>query len=101
MATKAREMIQSLHDLDALIGEEMTQNSMGGGASQDTPAEYRGKAKVTGIKDAKAKNWLGQDQMIYVDTNSGETDLMVPGGQMASLSDVQKWFDLEYTDMHP
>ncbi len=101
MATKAYEMIQNLYDLDDLLGEEMTQNSMGGGAAQDAPAEYRGKAKVVGIKDKKAKNWLGQDQMLYVDTASGETDLMVPGGQMATLKDVQGWFDLEYTELHP
>jgi hypothetical protein len=101
MMTKAREIMMNLHELEELVGEEMTQNSMGNGKSQDTPKEYRGKAKVVGVKNAEAKKWLGTEREIFVDTGKGETDLMVPGGQRASLADVQKWFDLEFVDEHP
>ena len=91
MATQAREMMEKLADLDSLIGEEMTQHPLGNGSLQGFPSEYRGLAKINRIKDADVKNWWGIDMPIYVDVAKGETNLMTPGGQMASIGDVNKW----------
>lgn len=91
--TQAREMMEQLRDLEYLIGEEMTQNPIGNGQIQGFPSEYRGLAKVVRVKDADVKNWWGTDMPIYIDVAKGESNLMTPGGQMASLQDVNRWFD--------
>ena len=99
--TQAREMMEQLADLEHLMGEEMTQAPISGGALQGFPSEYRGLAKVARVKDAAVKDWWGTDMPIFVDVAKGETNLMTPGGQMASIQDVNKWFDLEEMDNHP
>lgn len=91
--TQAREMMEQLADLEYLIGEEMTQNPIAGGQIQGFPSEYRGLAKVTRIKDASVKDWFGTDMPIFIDVARGESNLMTPGGQRASMDDCNKWFD--------
>lgn len=99
--TQARDMMEQLSELEHLMGEEMTQNPVGGGTMQGFPSEYRGLAKVVRIKDSEVKNWFGTDMPIFVDVAKGETNLFSPGGQQASIADVNKWFDLEVMDAHP
>jgi hypothetical protein len=99
--TQAREMMEQLQDLSYLVGEEMTQHPMGNGQMQGFPSEYRGLAKVTRVKDGDVKSWFGMDMPIFVDVAKGETNLMTPGGQRATMDDVNRWFDLEVIDNHP
>ena len=99
--TQAREMVERLGQLETLLGEEMTQHPIGAGSGQGIPSEYRGMAKVVRIKDDEAKKWWGIDMPLYIDTMKGETNLLTPGGQMASIADVNRWFDLEVMDPHP
>jgi hypothetical protein len=100
-ATKARNMMERLAELDQVVGEEMTQHPIGNGTMQGFPSEYRGLAKVVRIKDADVKNWYGKDFPLYIDVARGESNLLTPGGAMASIQDINRWFDLEVTDSHP
>ncbi len=99
--TKASEMVEKLQELAPVLGEEMTQHPLMGGTMMNFPNNYRGLAKVTRVKDQQAKNWMGQDMPIFVDMESGETNLLTPAGQMATVADISKWFDLETWEPHP
>ena len=101
--TKAREMLEKMGSLKYLSPEfeEMTQHPMMAGMPMNFPSNYRGLAKVTRVRDEQAKSWLGMDMPIYVDMESGETNLFAPNGQMASVADISKWFDLETFEPHP
>lgn len=99
---KATELIQSLQALEEMFDEEMTNNPMGGGAPQGFPSEYRGMAKVVKVKDDAVKQWWGQSgQPLFIDVAKGETNLLTPEGELASMQDVTKWFDLEAITTHP
>jgi hypothetical protein len=93
--TQAKKMYEKIQDLvnKGVVGEEMTQHPMMGGTLMNFPNNYRGLAKVTRIRDEGAKNWMGVDMPIYVDMESGETNLLTPAGQMATVGDISKWFD--------
>ena len=101
--TKAREMMENIGDLVTVgaVDEEMTQHPLMGGTMMNFPGNYRGLAKVTKVRDEAAKNWLGTDMPIYLDMESGETNLLTPAGQMATVADISKWFDLEQWTPHP
>jgi len=100
--TKAQELVLSLEELEALVGEEMTNNPKGGGTPQGFNTEYRGMAKVTKVKDDAVKQWWGQSgQPLFIDVAKGETNLLTPAGELASMADVNNWFDLEAITTHP
>ena len=99
--TKARTMLEKINSLGELVGEEMTNHPMMGGSLMNFPSNYRGLAKVTRVRDEQAKSWLGVDMPIYVDMENGETNLLQPNGQMATVADISKWFDLETFEPHP
>ena len=99
--TAARQLIQKLQELDTLVSEEMTQHPIAGSPMQGFPSNYRGLAKVKSVKDAAAKDWLGINMPIFVDVASGETNVLTPGGQMATVADISKFFDLEVFEPTP
>ncbi len=93
--TQAREMMEKMRDLGNLDPkfEEMTSHPNTGTQLMNFPSNYRGLAKVTRVKDDAAKTWMGIDMPIYVDMENGETNLLTPAGQMATIADVSKLFD--------
>lgn len=101
--TQARSMLEKMADLvgQGAVAEEMTQHPMMAGTMMNIPNNYRGLAKVTKVRDEQAKGWLGVDMPFYMDMDSGETNLLTPGGQMATVADISKWFDLETWEPHP
>lgn len=91
---KATELMTSLEDLEDFQGEEMINNPLNGGAPQGFPSEYRGLAKVTKVKDDAVKKWWGQSgQPLFIDVEKGETNLLTPEGELASMQQVSNWFD--------
>ena len=101
ISTKAREMLEKMSGVAALMGEEMTQHPIMMGMPQNIPGNYRGLAKVTKVRDEQAKGWLGVDMPFYMDMESGETNLLTPAGQMATVQDISRWFDIETWEPHP
>lgn len=101
--TQAREMLEKISGLvtTGVVGEEMTSHPMMTGSMMNIPNNYRGLARVTKIRDEAAKNWLGVDTVLYVDSDSGETNLLTPGGQMATCADIAKLCNLEVFEPHP
>ncbi len=101
--TQAREMMEKMTELTKLSPtfEEMTNHPLMGGSLMNFPSNYRGLAKVTKVRDDAAKNWMGVDMPIYVDMESGETNILTPAGQMATVADISKVFDLETWEPHP
>lgn len=99
---KAQELIVHLQELETLVGEEMTNNPMNGGAPMGFPSEYRGLAKVVRVKDEAIKKWWGQSgQPLFIDIAKGETNLLTPEGELATMQQVSNWFDLEAITTHP
>lgn len=99
---KATELMQSLQNLEEMVGEEMINSPIGNGTPQGFNSEYRGMAKVVKVKDDAVKKWWGQSgQPLFIDVKKGETNLLTPEGELASMTDVQKWFDLEAVTTHP
>lgn len=101
--TQARDMLEKIHGLVHLgvVGEEMTQHPMMTGTLMNIPNNYRGLAHVTKVHDEMAKGWLGIDMPFFIDMESGETNLLTPGGQMATVQDISRSFDLETWEPHP
>jgi hypothetical protein len=98
--SRAAVLIESLVDLDNRmkgIVEDTTHNHPDA-HDMDVPSEYRGQVQVTNVKDDEAKNYWGTGLEFYVDVARGETDLMTPDGEAASISDVSRWFDLKTID---
>ena len=99
--TRAKEMMGKIGTLGEIIGEDMTTHNIMGGVPMGFPSNYRGLAKVKKILDGEAKDWVGMDQVFYVDVDSGETSLMTPAGDMATIADLTKVFSLETFTPHP
>ena len=100
--TKARTMLEKIHAVVEMgVAEEMINHPMMTGMPQNIPGNYRGLAKVTKVRDEQAKGWLGVDMPFYLDMESGETNLLTPAGQMATVQDISRWFDLETWEPHP
>jgi hypothetical protein len=96
-------MMEKVHTLaeSGVVSEEMTSHPIMTGTLMNIPNNYRGLAKVTKVRDEQAKNWIGTDMPFYVDMESGETNLLQPNGQMATVADISRWFDLEMWTPHP
>ena len=99
--TRAKEMMGKIGTLSELLDEDMTSHNIMGGVPMGFPSEYRGMAKVTKVLDGAAKDWVGMDQVFFVDVASGETSLMDPKGDMLTLADLTKVFSLETFTPHP
>jgi hypothetical protein len=97
--TKARLVYEKL--LTSPLAEEMTQHDMPGAVPQGVSSEYRGLAKVVKYTDDNAKNWLGIGMPFYVDMKTGETSLLAPNGDMASVQDVLGCCHIEAFTPHP
>ena len=97
---KAREMMSKLYQLEQL-SEEMADHVIPAGMPQGFPSNYRGLAKVTKMMDGGSKNWLGIDMPFFIDIATGESNLLLPNGQMASVSDIAKVAHLEVFEPTP
>ena len=95
MNTKATEMLGKIQVLveKGAVSEEMTSHPIMTGTLMNIPNNYRGLAKVSKILDGPAKGWMGMDFPIYVDMESGESNLLTPMGSMATVADISRWFD--------
>ena len=95
--TQARDMFQKIQSLVNVgaVSEDMTTHNMMTGAMMNIPNNYRGLAKVTRMQDQSAKNWLGTDVPFYIDMENGESSLLSPEGDVMSVQDIMKTFQLE------
>ncbi len=95
--TQAKDMLEKIQGLVNVgaVSEDMTSHNMMGGMPMGIPSEYRGLCKVVRMQDGSAKNWLGTDVPFFIDMKNSETSLLNPDGDVMSVQDVMKTFQIE------